>query len=272
MSTHIKNKFLFFLVMFSFPVLKGLSQENNPAHYFIDIGGFATSVQTGLRIDASDGSTGTELQLEDRGLDANPTILRLDGLINLKESHSSFSFTGLIINRSNTYTLLDEIAVGDSIYHPGIGITSKFNTAYIGVSYRYTIFKKKTWEAGASAGLRILNLNTEIKPISDNSTNSANLGVTLPAPVLGLYFNYGFTPDLIITTKAEFLKLTIAGITGIVFDSRIAARYYFWKDVCAGVAYSYSSYDANNVTLGDKYSADIGYSFSGFTFFLGYRF
>src|SRR6187455_2702123 len=112
MSPLFKNKFLFCLVIFHFAVLKVSSQEINPYHYFIDVGGFATSVKTDLRIDASNGSTGSELQLEDRGLDANPTIIRVDGLINLKESRSSFSFTGLVINRSNTYTLLDEIAVG----------------------------------------------------------------------------------------------------------------------------------------------------------------
>ena len=271
MTRLIKNKFRFFLLLFSFPVLKISSQEINPYHYFLDVGGFATSVKTDLRVDASNGSTGSELQLEDHGLDANPTILRIDGLINLKESRSSFSFTGLVINRSNTYTLVDEIAVGDSIYHPGIGITNKFNTTYLGATYRYSIFYKKNWEAGLSAGVRILNINTDVRRFSD-TTNMTGGSTTLPAPVLGFYVNYGITPNLAITAKGEFLKITISDITGVVVDSRIAARYYFWKDLCAGVAYSYSSYDANNATLRDKFPSDIGYRFSGFTFFLGYRF
>lgn len=267
----IKNKLFLFLLLFASSVSQSFSQQNNPYHFFIEAGGFATSVKTSVRVDATDGSTGSVLELESRGLAAHPMIFRLDGLVKLKR-RSSFAFTGLTINRNNSYVLDEDINVGDSTYPMGTDITTKFNTAYLGLTYRYAIFFKKEWEAGASVGMRLLNIKAGIKPVSEEFANTGNLAAPVPSPVIGMFVNYNILPKLNITGTVELMQVTISGIKGTVVDNRIATQYYFWKNFSAGVAYSFNRYNVDNVPLNDDYSSEIDYRFSGFTFFLGYRF
>jgi len=271
-SLRIIRKFIFAVLLFLIAIAGSFSQSDSTYQYFLEAGGFASVVGSHMKVNAIHGPDGTLIDLEnDLDFPTNPFIFRLDGLIKLGR-RSSFLMTGLVINREVEKVLDKDIQVGDSLYHVGTNISAKFSTVYIALSYRYSIFIKEKWNAGASIGMRDLFVETGFAPILDRNANTDNLAKHIPTPVLGLFLDYDITPKLNARATAELLHLNISDVVASVIDSRIEAQYYFFKNFSIGAAYSYNLYKVDNLTVAKIFKADIDYQFYGLTFFLGSRF
>ena len=60
--------------------------------------------------------------------------------------------------------------------------------------------------------------------------------ITAPVPVVGLFINHAFTPNLILMADASFFRINVGDIFGSIISSQAKLDYYFTKNIGAGVS------------------------------------
>lgn len=282
MSTNHLNKYLFlcFAVCFylcstgnilaqSYTTVEG--DSINPRAY-ITAGYYFPKINTSLRIDNVLG-IGTEIGLEDLGLEEDKSVFKVDGVIRVSPK-SQLAITYTTINRNSKATLEKDIKVGDTTFLEGSGIGIKFNVDYFALTWRYSFFNQKNWNAGLSLGARAVSINTGFKALlntdSDNFTYEESTSLTAPAILFGVHGSAYLTPKLLARYSLEYFYLSVSGIDINVIESNFSVQYFFFKKFGLGLAYSTNDYQVNDIPIGD-FNGKVDFNFGGMNLFLTAR-
>lgn len=241
----------------------------NPRAY-ITAGYYFPTINTSLRIDTALG-IGTVIGLEDLGLDEDKSVFKLDGVIRVSPK-SQLAITYTNINRESTALLERDVTVGDSTFLKGSGVGILFDVDYYAVTWRYSFYNKKNWNAGLSLGARAVSINTGFGARINERTYTESTSVTAPAILFGVHGSAYLTPKLLARYSLEYFYLSVNGLDINVVESNAAVHYFFFKNFGLGAAYSTNSYRVNDVPLGDDFNGKIDFSFGGFNLFLTARF
>jgi hypothetical protein len=233
---------------------------------------YVPAISTTVRVDSplQGYGLGTTLNLENElGFDKTKAMLRFQAIVG-RGSQIALSFMN--IDRNGSAILTRDIAFDDTVYHVGANANAYFNSQIFGVSWRLSIINNPIITAGLSIGGKWIQAETGINVQSGELIYSRDVKAGVPVPLAGLHASVNITPQLMGRASAEYLHLSIRGYSATAEDYRIAAEYYFLKNLGAGIGYSFMKYQVNKFPFNNDFSGEIDYSLKGFSFLLAARF
>ena len=242
----------------------------NPKFY-VWAGLFYPNMNTSLRVDSVLG-IGTEIGLEnDLDLQEELGVFRIDGLVQLTEN-SQLAVTYTSMKREKRFTLQKNIEFGETLFREGSNVGYDFNVDYVGATYRYNFFNERNWNAGLSAGLRGVFINTSIDAQLNNMNFKETAKFTAPAILFGIHGSAYLTPKLLARYSLEAFFLSIDDIKINILESNASVHYFIFKNIGLGLAYSTNNYRIQNVPLWGDSDGKVNFNFGGLNMCLSSRF
>ena len=243
------------------------------SNLWLNVGWFPTQFNTSANLFSNDG-TQSNVDLEnDLGLASNASNVRFEGLWRFKPRHRlEFGFTSW--NRSSDIALSRQITWRDRTYDVGVPIHSSSSAQFIRLGYRYSLYRTETTEFDVAGSIDALwskfSLDGTATITRDDGTQVTGNYKTeesyiAPAPVIGFGYSHMITPQWLLRTDVEFLKVKIEKTTAKVLDARVFGDYYFNPRWGAGVGYTYVGYKVERARF------DAKYDFSGPVLYGSYR-
>lgn len=244
------------LILSGFLSTSGLTAEwIKPGEERLKLGGgvFLPSFDTKLRVDNKALGAGTTVNLEDDlGFSSDETTFWVGGNWRFAAKHRLFA--GYFqFDRDASATAKTDITIGDEIFPVGASLDSKFKFQVLPINYAYSFLKREKFELAGTIGLNWSWVDFEVSgsgSLSDQDLNasvSADAGV--PLPLIGLLFNYHFTPKWSAGLQGEIFALNIDadtfGFSGTFINFRASTEYWFFNNVGLGAAINWFSLDVD---------------------------
>jgi hypothetical protein len=159
----------------------------------------------------------------------------------------SFQGTYWATDSSNQHTLTEDFTWsppggGDDVLFEagtfiGTGIDSTIARLFIGRSF----FRKPNHDFGLGAGLHWIELDFFIEGqaiVNGISTPKYHEGVSasVPLPNLGIWYMYSWSPKWVLTSRLDWLDVTIEEISGSMFDASVGLNYQMSEHFGIGLA------------------------------------
>jgi hypothetical protein len=201
----------------------------------LNLGAFIPFFNSELRVDSPTLGKGTNIDLEDRlGLDENITQFRTDGYLRFFRRHR-LQLGYYKLSRSASTQLTDPIQFGDTVF-PAITVKTDTDISVYEASYMFSFLQNDNLELAGTLGAQTIDIDASIVGGSGQYAESAS--AVGPLPVIGLDLIYKFTPDLHLTSRAQFFTFEIDKYDGTLIDFRAALEYRFYKYFGIGVGYN----------------------------------
>ena len=236
----------------------------------LDIGGFFQKFDTIVSIERSDGTPGTEVNLEDAlGQNSHQTNIRLDGYWRFGP-HGSLVFAYRGWHRTNEKVMDRDITIGDTTYHAGANVSSDNRVNVIQLYYAYSFVNTGELELGAQLGLSGYYTKLAFSASGNvtgpggttaGTTGNEDTNFLAPVPGIGGYLKYTLLPRFFVYANVKGLPtVTISGYSGSMIDVTAGLDYFFTKNFGIGAGYEYSK-----ITFKGKSTPRVGidYKYSG---------
>ncbi|MCZ6576193.1 MAG: hypothetical protein O6950_07075, partial [Gammaproteobacteria bacterium] len=154
----------------------------------IDVGVFSATQDTTIRLDATDGTFGTQIDFEENlGLEAREETPRIDVLWRYKK-RSSVSLSYFELDRNTVGPLTITIKFGDIILDPVISsaVRTVYDIKVISAQWGYSFFRTPKWDARFTIGIFAMDIFASIQDPAAAQQEQGD--VLAPLPVLGLGF------------------------------------------------------------------------------------
>jgi len=239
-----------------------LGQTQQPPSHLYDrlqftVSGTQVWLGSNVRVDASDGSPGTEFSPDDVGASKRTWEPRF--AMRWRPGRRHELEAGYLLARSSgSRVLRDTIYFADTSFARGMEIHSKLKSDQAFLTYRYAFHAAPRSQIGLALGLGALlidiglrNSDTALVPVS----GSAN--VVGPTGSLGLFGRWQVGNQWYVESDARALYAKIDRIRATVYEGGAAARYFTSRHVGFELGYGLTSI---KVTLDPRSS---GGGFSG---------
>jgi hypothetical protein len=249
-----------------------------PDRFQIDTGYFRMSANTVLRYNGPRGGSGEVDFEEDLGLDPTVDTFWVDGRWRVGRRHQlQLGFTQS--NRTTQdYTLERDFTWGGQVYNAGLSATTSGNAKILGGYYRFAIVRNDRVEIGPTIGVGYLWLDARIRATGTVTTpggtetrsldESASTGSITGA--VGGYVEVWPAKRFVLRGDFLYVKVTPENSEASVTDWRVAADWYFARNVGLGVQYKYNNYSYDRGILVSELGGELGYK--GFQVFATFRF
>jgi hypothetical protein len=203
--------------------------------FAVNVGAFVTDRVTEIRLDATDGTAGTELDFEDDlGLDDENTVARLDGFYRYgRRSRVDFSYFNL--DRDATRGVILDFRYGDETFTAGDTIRTNFRLDILKIAYTYSFFRSEVLDLGVTLGLHTMDIDVSLTD-SDGDTDKGTS--YSPFPVLGLRIAYQITPKWFFKASSEWLGVESNDTEGRLVDTQIAIEHNTYRNVGFGAGFN----------------------------------
>jgi hypothetical protein len=218
-------------------------------------------MNTKLRIDARDGTVGTELDLED-DLGFSPTKVEPRIALRWRPGRRHEIEAGYLFARRSSEATLDRtITVGDTIFDANADVQGLYDSDYASLTYRFAFNAEEGRQLGVGLGLGAYLLDFGVDALAtataegeersvDYSSEKSFIG---PTGTLGLYGRFRVGESWYIEADARALYASIDRFEATVLDANGAARWYVSSKIAleAGYALSFIDVDVGPPTDGD---------------------
>ena len=227
------------------------------------VGGYLTDFKTDANV-GTGGVFGTLIRLEDTlAIEDDKTVVRLDGFYRFNERHS-LDFGFWTLDRTGQARIDERIEFDGNVFDIGVDLTSKFDTSWLRIGWRYSLLRTERGEAGFSAGLSAYKFDFGI---AGEATVSDGMGGTMrqavraeddlltPVPTVGMFITYAIKPRLNFLARADFLDVEIGDTELNLLDTRLLIEWYFSRHVGFGVGMNNTEIQIRDAG-GDPFSVD----------------
>jgi hypothetical protein len=243
--------------------------------FYIAIGGYFPAVDSDIRLDASDGSRGTDFDLEDRlGLDE--TTATGFGYFRWRFApRHRVEMEIFALNRDGTSVASGPFRVGNVTGDLGVRFDTTFDVTIGRITYGYSIIHDSKQELGILAGLHFADVNASIAMQGDltingtaftNSKAKQDGNIVLPLPHIGGFYSYAFTPKLTGSVNVVAFYLDVGDVRGGLLEVDGLLHYKITKHFGIGGGVKY--FDLDVVDSGDSFRGEFEFRFLGPTLFL----
>jgi hypothetical protein len=218
-----------------------------PQQFEISLGGYLPNVSTHASL-STRFQNGTTIDFENR-LGLSPFTQSLEGAASWRISKRNYlGFNYFSFGRSSTKQIADSIVWGDNVYHAGATLDASDRVAYYGLSYRYYIWRERTWELGPGIGLDAVDLSTTIgirvaaSDTGGSASDSASkrAAVLAPVPMLGIFGDWEFYPRFLLKGGLQYVYINdVGGIGGHVSDDGLGVEWFPFLHFGIGTFYHY---------------------------------
>jgi len=187
-----------------------------------------------VKIDAGDGTEGTEVDGKDVGASNSTLEPRL--ALRWRPGRRHELDVGYQFARHNGGRVLaDTIHVADTSFAAGLRIESAFKADQAFLNYRFAFRVRERSQIGAAVGVGLLFFHVDIEAISGATSGgpdttivpfSASKGITIPTLSLGLYGRWRTGDRWYIESDARALKFAVGRVGVLVLEGGAAARYF----------------------------------------------
>jgi hypothetical protein len=249
-----------------------------PDRFQIDTGYFRLNADTVLRLESPAGGSG-EVDFErDLGIDEEVDTFWVDGTWRVGRRHQlKLAFTRLSRERGS-YTLQRDFTWGGQTYNAGLTATTTTGSEILGGYYRFAIVRSDRFEVGPTLGVGYLWLDARIQATGSVSgpggsqqrslDRAAEMGSITGA--VGGYARAWPAKRLVVEGDFLYIKVELDGDPASVTDWRLAADYYFHRNVGLGVQYKFNRYRQDRAVFSSELGGEL--TFQGIQAFLTFRF
>jgi len=243
------------VVCLSVPVAADAGEWIKPGEEKLVFSGgvFLTNFDSNARIDNSALGLGTDLSLEDDlNLDDNGSAFYVDATWRFAKKHR-LSAGYYQFDRDATATANRRIQIGDEIFDTGARLSTDFTFEVVPVAYSYSFMKREKFEFGGSVGLHWTTVDFSVAGSASLGNLDGDARVSAdadaPLPLLGLFFDYYFTPRWTAGVHGQAFALDLTddafSFSGTLVNFRLNTEYWFFKNVGLGAAINWYSLDAD---------------------------
>ena len=190
-----------------------------------------------VRVDANDGSPGTEFEGRDVGAENRIWEPRVALRWRLGR-RNEFELGYLFARTSGSRVLADTIRFADTAFARGMEVHSALKSDQASLTYRYAFYAGDRSQIGLSVGLGALLFNIDLRN-SDTALVpfSASSELVGPTGSLGLFGRWHVGDRWYVESDARALHGQIDRITATVYEAGAAARYFLSRR--AGIELGY---------------------------------
>jgi hypothetical protein len=230
----------------SLSLAQGDDWENWPLgqKFVLAVNAFFPSLTTRIRVDATDGTTGTVLDFEQNlGLSDTETLPSLSIKWRFAKKHS-LELGYFELNRSGSAVSVTEIRFGDEVFDIDLPISTFFDTSVLSVGYSYSLLFDAKMELALSAGLSVQDMTFGLRGDTGLDLISESSGVTAPLPAFGISGGYAITDKWTVRGQLRYFSLKLStsdedDLEGQIVDAGLGIFHHTFKHVQFGLNYSY---------------------------------
>jgi hypothetical protein len=238
-----------------------------PAHAADDF--FDTDAQTpspitdkfALRASFFHATVETDLRLDEPGVPLSGTALsgardlgfrpsENDGMAELMfrlRDRNRITVDYLELDQAGTTTLTRPILFGNQVFSPGDTVSSSLQWRTMGFTWTYAIIQNDRFELGAGLGVHMMDLDVRGEVPLRFASYENSIAGALPTPALEGAVRV--TRRFSVTGRAEYVKATLHGTSGVLADFHADAQFRWVPNLALGAGYSIVRLDLNSTTL-----------------------
>lgn len=219
-------------------------------HLRLSAGLLSAGTQTQIRLDADDGTLGTEVSAEDDlGLRDRSDMGDVELELRVRERHR-VRFNYFRLNRRATTTIDRQIQFGNDVFEPGDVAESRIDWREFSVTYGYTFLRRTRYEIYGSFGLRIAEVGAAGEVDADDLREEENQ--TFPIPAVGAGTLVRITDRFHAEARVDYLSVNFDDLDATLIDLRGAVLYRFNRNLALGAAYVFTEREGNSEDVGDS--------------------
>ncbi len=218
--------------------------------FVLGAGPFWARLDTQVRLDSSDGRTGTVIDFESTlGMDENDRLPMMLGYYRVAKNHR-LAFGYFRLNRNGAAVSDAPIRFGDVIFPANLPLSSYFDVEVVALSYAYSLIHDKKKELAFNIGLQIQDIETGISGNLGPSIIREDADVVAPLPTFGGSFDYAISDKWIFTSLVGVFALEIdlgddSTFSGEILQINTGVAYKAFKNVAFALQYNYFRVDVN---------------------------
>jgi hypothetical protein len=203
----------------------------------IRFGSFLDSIDSKIVRDASDGSIGTDIDLEDvLGLSDSESVLHLDAIYRIGTYHR-LELGYLATSRGGRKTLQRDIDFGDEHFPAGTELDSDFETQIVRLGYAYSLINDPQKEIGVMGGLHLSKVTTRIATSTTGQMETSNAAT--PLPVIGLHGALSLGEKMSLSARIQFFRMDFHRYEGSLNFATLDWQRRIGKPTSFGIGYNY---------------------------------
>jgi hypothetical protein len=208
----------------------------------LDLSGALVIMGGSIRVDGSQGQ-GTDINTDDTGLPREKFQPRAS--VRWRPGHRHELELGYqLARRSNERTLDRDVIFGDSTFHVGADVDTKFRTDQAFLTYRYAFQARERSQLGVGVGVGVLPFKFELDVLGTGSNAVTSSGVktfTGPTASLGVYGRWLLGERWYLESDIRGIAIKVDRIKASVVEGNLAGRYFFSNRFAADLGYGISS-------------------------------
>ncbi len=184
-----------------------------------------------IRIDAKNGSIGTDLDPED-DLGMPETKFQPRAAVRWRPGRKHELELGYQFARRNAEKTLERnIEVGDTSFTAGAQLNTSFDTDNAFLTYRFAFIADETKQIGVGLGLGAFFFDVGVDALagigSETVEYSGGGSFVGPTAALGVFGRFRLGDRWYLAPDVRYLKVTVDRFTGKVIDGMVVGQYYF---------------------------------------------
>lgn len=218
-------------------------------HFRLSAGVFAADSVTEVRLDADNGSLGTEIVAEeDLGLRDHSDSGDVQVETRIRERHH-VRFGYFKLDRNASQQLARQIEFGNDVYEIDDVVESSFDMRNFGITYAYDFLHVDRAAIGASFGINLVEIAaTAAVPARSIREEESQTG---PSPVIGVHALVRITRRFHTELRAEYMQLKIDDFEGSVTGLFGAVVCRFNRNIGAGIGYRVLETEVDSTRVGE---------------------
>lgn len=223
-------------------------------------GSFAyASASTQIRLDASDGTRGTDLDGEtDLGLSKHKWLGRGEATLRPRPRHRlRLTHHFLKLERNGTATLTRDVAFGDEDFLAGEIVTSNLDLSLLALDYSYSFWRSPRVELAAGIGINLADY--EVRAAVPAGLREERDDESGYAPVLSLEGAFRFGGRWYGEARVRYFELGIDHVRGSLATWDVNVLYRLKRNVLVGAGYSRFDLAVESNRTGDTGRLDLAF-------------
>ena len=268
----MKAHFIFIVVFFLLSASAVAQDENDwrswtlVDHFTISFDAMFPTLDTRVRVDASDASPGTVIIFEQNLGMSDTESLPAIGLSWRFAKKHQLGFKAFRLDRSGSEITTSEIRIGDKVFTVDLPISSFFDMQIVSFDYNYSLILDERKELAVGIGLSVQDLAFGIIGNKDLGVIETDSSVTAPIPTFGIKGGYAFTDKWVGKMGFGFLSFDLAlsaekQLDGEVLNGYASIQHNTFEHVYFGLSYQYFDVRVNWDENGLHTS--VGYEYQG---------
>ncbi len=197
------------------------------------MGVYRPSQKRRIGADPNDGGSPGE------SLDASDS--QATGLLNFHWRYTknwSFQGTYWTTDSESERTLTEDFEFQDQVFQAGSVVRSGIDTSITRLFWGRSFFRRPSTDWGVGLGLHVLAIDAilegEVRPVAEFRRETASASV--PLPNLGIWYMHSWSPKWVVTTRLDWLDLTIEEFSGSMYDLSVGVNYQMSDHFGIGLA------------------------------------